>query len=67
MRESFDIKDAVIIGPEPGDGKVLNVLNRKIVWSENGDEILVGSRSPTSRHVAGEPEAERGELSDDAR
>eukprot|EP00972_Heterocapsa_arctica_P080806 11908169-Heterocapsa_arctica.AAC.1 len=23
----------------PGDGKVLNVLNRRIMWSENGDEI----------------------------
>ena len=39
MRESFDIKDAVIIGPEAVYGKVLNVLNRKIMWSENGDEI----------------------------
>ena len=39
MRANFEIKDPVIIGPEPGDQKVMSVLNRRIVWSENGDEV----------------------------
>eukprot|EP00972_Heterocapsa_arctica_P103993 15326637-Heterocapsa_arctica.AAC.1 len=45
-------------GPERAEPQVRVVRERR--------RDFVGSRSPTSRHVAGEPAAEGGELSDDA-